>query len=274
MAGPGPKSERPEGFAPRVGEQIGFYVYLLIDPDGGDVFYVGKGVGNRCFAHLKEARKTEADSARDYPKLARIRAIEEAGNEIRIEILRHGLTESEAFLLESAAIDLASLLGVPDNRVRGRNTDAFGRRSVADLNAQYGATPVGIDPAHRVALIRINRRFERGMTDDELYEATRAWWRIGSRSRNLGAATAPEWAFAVYGGVVRAVYRIDGWESWTDDGAPEHANRNGRWAFRGTRNRRMEEIYLNGDVSEYFGVSQNPVRYVNCGRGLQGRTSQ
>lgn len=258
----------PSAFAPGVAERVGFYVYLLVDPDDGNVFYVGKGAGNRCFAHLREARRTEADSVRDYPKLARIREIEAAENEVRIEILRHGLTEPEAFLVESAAIDLARALGqrVPDNRVDGHGADDFGLMSVTDVNARYGATPVVIDPAHRVALIRINRRFERGMTEEELYEATRAWWRVGPSSRELGASTAPEWAFAVYGGVVRAVYRIDGWEPWADDGVPEHAIRNGRWAFRGTRDRRMEEPYLNGDVSAYLGVSQNPVRYVNCGR--------
>jgi hypothetical protein len=44
-----------------------------------EVFYVGKGVGNRCFAHVQVARKMEAGVSGDYPKLDRIREIEAAG---------------------------------------------------------------------------------------------------------------------------------------------------------------------------------------------------
>ena len=37
----------PEGVA----EQLKWYVYRLIDPRNGETFYVGKGKGNRVFAH-------------------------------------------------------------------------------------------------------------------------------------------------------------------------------------------------------------------------------
>ena len=63
-------------FIPGVVEKIGFYVYLLVDPRNRVVFYVGKGTGNRCFAHLDEARKSQTDTVGDYAKLARIREIE------------------------------------------------------------------------------------------------------------------------------------------------------------------------------------------------------
>ncbi|MCR2307669.1 hypothetical protein NSX65_32680, partial [Salmonella enterica] len=32
-------------------EHLGWYVYRLIDPRDGSTFYVGKGKGNRVFAH-------------------------------------------------------------------------------------------------------------------------------------------------------------------------------------------------------------------------------
>ena len=38
-------------FTPFVEEQLGSYVYLLTDPRNGEIFYVGKGLGNRVFAH-------------------------------------------------------------------------------------------------------------------------------------------------------------------------------------------------------------------------------
>ncbi len=252
------------GFAPGVVEKIGFYVYLLIDPRDDDVFYVGKGTGTRCFAHLAEARKTEADAVGDYAKLARIRAIESAGGAVRVELLRHGLDERGAFLVESAAIDLLGLARLA-NRVAGHDTAELGRVPVAELDALYGAAPVAVAPGHRVALIRINRRFERGMSEDALYEATRKWWRVGPRRRELGTIWAPEWAMAVFGGGVRAVYRIEAWKRPTDEDIAVDAKRIRRWGFRGTRDRTMEAIYVHCDVSGYFLASQNPVRYVNCG---------
>jgi hypothetical protein len=63
-------------FAPGVAEKIGYDVYLLVDPRDDVVFYVGKGAGNRCFAHVEEARKTEQDTLGDYPKPTRIGEIE------------------------------------------------------------------------------------------------------------------------------------------------------------------------------------------------------
>ena len=38
-------------FSPEVIEQLQYYVYRLIDPRDGQTFYVGKGKGNRVFAH-------------------------------------------------------------------------------------------------------------------------------------------------------------------------------------------------------------------------------
>lgn len=31
--------------------KMGYYVYRLVDPRNGQTFYVGKGKGNRIFAH-------------------------------------------------------------------------------------------------------------------------------------------------------------------------------------------------------------------------------
>jgi hypothetical protein len=257
-------------FAPGVSEKIGFYVYLLIDPLRADVFYVGKGIENRCFAHVVEARRTEAESIGDYAKLDRIRAIEKAGAQVRIDILRHGLNEREAFLVESAAIDL---MGLPSltNRVVGYEAAELGRMSVGNVNALYGAKPVEIAVQHRVVLIRINRLFDRGMSDAQLYEATRQWWRIGPRRRESGSAWSPQWALSVFGGIVRAVYRIEDWRPATDDDINLGRGVAGRWSFCGERDQTMEAIYLNGDVSSYLrGAtsgrgSQNPMRFVNCG---------
>lgn len=249
----------PNTFAPGVAERIGFYVYLLTDPRDNSIFYVGKGAGNRCFDHVAEARRTSADTVGDYSKLARIREIETAGAMVRIEILRHGLNEREAFLVESAAIDLVEDL---TNQVAGHDAADRGRMTVADVNSVYGATPVEIDPDHCVVLIRIAETFERGMGDDALYEKTRKWWKVGPGRRRLGTRGAPRWAMAVFRGVVRAVYRIEAWER-PSAGIAVNPIDVPRWGFRGARDEGMEAVYLHRDVSRYL-TSPNPIRYVNC----------
>jgi len=42
-------------FSSEVINEIECYVYRLIDPRNGNTFYVGKGKGNRVFAHMNGA---------------------------------------------------------------------------------------------------------------------------------------------------------------------------------------------------------------------------
>ena len=36
-------------FSTSIIEKLAYYIYCLIDPRDGNIFYVGKGVGNRVF---------------------------------------------------------------------------------------------------------------------------------------------------------------------------------------------------------------------------------
>jgi hypothetical protein len=38
---------------------MGHYVYLYIHPKTDNIFYVGRGKGNRAFQHLKDEAETE-----------------------------------------------------------------------------------------------------------------------------------------------------------------------------------------------------------------------
>ena len=112
----------------------------------------------------------------------------------------------------------------------------------------------GVD--ERAVLIRIPRLYRPTMTREQLYEATRKWWR-------LNPDRDPDYALSIYQGVVKAVYRIDDWEQ------PPPAERVGRlerrWAFAGVPDVELERKYVGTDVSQYFSRgNSNPVRYVNC----------
>ena len=48
-------------FTKCVAGQLKHYVYRLIDPRNGETFYIGKGTGNRGFAHAKGEIGADAD---------------------------------------------------------------------------------------------------------------------------------------------------------------------------------------------------------------------
>src|ERR671936_1211285 len=90
-------------FSPDVSRKLGWYVYRLIDPRNGETFYVGKGKGNRVFAHIRAAGELEGDDLDN--KVKRIWQIQNAGFEVAHVIHRHGMDERTAFEVEAAVID-------------------------------------------------------------------------------------------------------------------------------------------------------------------------
>src|SRR6185312_7456526 len=108
-------------FTPEVSEKLRYYVYRLIDPLNGETFYIGKGTGNRVFAHVKGELGSDADLLTE--KLQRIREIRVAGFEVAHVIHRHGMDEATAFEVEAALID-----AYPEvtNLVSGRSADERG----------------------------------------------------------------------------------------------------------------------------------------------------
>src|SRR5262249_45916088 len=184
-----------DSIAPFVGERLGFYVYLYVDPRTNEPFYVGKGQGDRALAHLRDTSESL--------KVARIKEIQALGLEPRIDILVYGLpSEKAAFRIEAAVIDAIG----PDrltNAVRGRESGKVGRMPLSELVALYGATPV--DVVHPALLIRVNRLYRYGMEQAELYEVTRGIWKLGAKRARA------RYAFSVFHGVVRAVFQIESW---------------------------------------------------------------
>lgn len=237
-------------FSPEVVRELGHYVYLYLDPRDSEVFYVGKGRGNRAFTHLEDTSGAD--------KVERIREVREAGHEPVIELLVHGLeTSEEAYRVEAAVIDLLDTDQLT-NAVRGWKSGTYGRMAAEQVEAQYGADAVEIEePA---LLIRINRLFRYGMSPQELYDATRGWWVVGERRERV------EIGLAVYDGVVQEVYRIEGWYpagstfNTRDDEPPED-----RWEFVGrVAGDELREKYRFGSVRDYWKQgAQNPIRYVN-----------
>jgi hypothetical protein len=242
----------PLEFLPGVAEKLGWYVYALRDPRSGAVFYAGKGIGNRVFQHAREANKIAGESSA-YLKLETIRQIHAAGLQVIVEIVRHRIRdEPTAYEVEAAVIDALALTGTELTNLVSGHDSSRGWQPLEEIIVEYVAEPVEIAPEHRVALIRIRRRFAEVRTPDDLYEVTRQWWVVAPERRK------PAYAFSVYEGIVRAVYKIERWEREPPGGRD-------RWRFYGTRDRELEERYVWKDVSTYLRHgAQNPIKYVNC----------
>lgn len=244
-------------------EKLAFYVYVYTDPRSDQVFYVGKGQGNRAFAHLS--------ATGEHEKVHRIKEIQSAGYEPRIEILAFGLDENTAYKVEAAAIDLIGFENLT-NKVVGHGARQFGRMSVDAVHARLSAQPLeriehrcmAITVTNSLALARerLGSRFEDSSDDAiaALYDATRGTWRV-----DLNRARSCEFALAVNGGVVREVYRI---AQWLPGGSTHYVDSalnplEDRYEFVGTiADDEVRSMYRFKQIGP---STQNPIRYFEPG---------
>lgn len=115
-------------------------------------------------------------------------------------------------------------------------------------------------------LFRVSQLYKPEMDQDQLYDITHGWWRVGDR-RALA-----EYALAVADNKVRGVFRIHGWRARTpgDPNWQDDASGQPRWGFDGEPVPELEQL-IGVDVSSLFPQgAANPVRYLNLsGPGVE-----
>ena len=232
-------------------EKLGYYVYLLIDPRNNRVFYVGKGKGTRIYNHLVDAEFSKIKEYIGNKKLDTIKSIKKDKEEVILEILRHGMTEDQAFEVEAAMTDyfgLQELTGL----VKGHHSNERGKMSLKDIKILYEAEEANIsEPA---LLIKINNTFTYDMSEDDLYEATRKSWRI-----SLENAKEAKLIFSVYKGIIRGIYQDCIWSEI------KNGKDKGKKIFTG---RVAEQKYLDKYLFKSVNLFQErgamaPIRYLN-----------
>lgn len=234
-------------FSQAVSEKIGYYVYILKDPRSKAIFYIGKGKGNRLFNHLNCAMEDLVINA----KYDMIRDIITAGFQVEHFVLRHKLTEEIALEIESACIDLLGLENLT-NKVTGHSTWERGLKNIDEIVQLYDAQPVTIEEP--TIIININRQYKRFMSDLDLYNATRHRWKVGEKRKEV------QFAIASYNGLVREVFKIDGWNRCED----------GRYEFFGkVADDYIRDKYINQSLEMYVKKgSQNPIRYCGLNKSM------
>jgi hypothetical protein len=249
-------------FSNYVAEKLGWYVYALRNPLDGRVFYVGKGKGNRVFQHAISAQAS-AEAEEVSQKLGLIHEIHADGKQVDAFILRHGIPSEElAYEVEAAAIDMLQLLdpGLSNtlftltNLVKGHRHATRGLAS-ADVVASLYDAPLGPEITVPAMLIKIPGLWTPMMSAEELYNATRHWWKASKRCEDA------RYVFSINHGVIREVYEVESWRLWT----LEEADRDKpRWGFDGNVAPEMAHYVHTSVAHLYKSGAQNPIRYVNC----------
>lgn len=233
-------------FSQSVIEKLQYYVYFLQDPRNDEVFYVGKGTGNRVFQHLSCAVETDGRTE----KLDRIREIVASGLVVKHQIIRHGLSEDIAFEIEASIIDYIGMTNLT-NLQGGHYSSDYGIKTAEEISAMYEAQELSTDiPA---LLININKLYHRDLTDQELYDATRMSWVLGNR-RKLA-----RYAIATYRGLTREIYEIQDWFAVLVNGKT-------RWGFIGkvAAEPIRSQLRYKSIVSYFEKGAANPIKYLNC----------
>lgn len=231
-------------------EQLGYYVYALMHPDNNKPFYIGKGLGNRVFNHKTTALKSYDASL----KLDTIRTIIANGQHVKHLILRHGLTEKEAFEVEAALIDFANYFGEDlSNLVDGHHAAERGLMTSDEVIRRYNATPLEV-LEHPVMIININKKYYRGQSSKAIYEATKQAWVVGEKRRQES-----KYALAEYTGIIIEVFEIQEWYSIiTENNKTKY-----RWGFNGVvAPDEIRNIYINKSITHTKKKgAANPIKY-------------
>ena len=213
---------------PEVEQELGYHVYMYVDPRDNRPFYIGKGgAGSRSLAHLSESNESR--------KVTKLNELKSEGLEPQIYIVRHGLErEQDALNIEAALIDYGNFLQPENltNVVRGWKSNESGMISLEEFCDENTSLEAKI--SHKVILFQIKKYFEYGMSEEELYDITKGVWAV-NRKRVEGR----EYALGVFKGVIKCVFSI---KAWNPAGTADYKLRpreeveiSGNWEFVGEK---------------------------------------
>ena len=246
-----------KNFTPEVCEKLKYYVYRLIDPRNGETFYVGKGKGNRVFAHVYDAlnnyegenyntSKSENEGTKST-KIETIREIHRAGLNVIHVIQRWGIeSEKTAYEVESALIDCYFGLS---NAQAGHDKD-FGVTNASILQETLSCREYD-EPDFKYLIIKVSEATLES-NNQNLYETVRSSWRINKKK-----VSDYKVCFAVINGIVKEVYDIEKWE-------PDSKLDNKRFFFTGKPTEDEEKkTYINKRIPAKYRTRglATPVQY-------------
>ena len=197
-------------------EQLRYYVYMLIDPRNNMPFYIGKGTGNRVFNHLSFALDEKEVTNAKYETIREILA----ANQVVIHlVIRHGLSEEEALIVEASLIDAFNYCGFKlTNITNGHHATTHGLMTTDEVMRLYSAPPLeSIDKD--CIIININQRYQRGLDEEAIYKATKQTWTI--RKDRLNKI---KYVLSEFRGLIIQIYEVTEWYEQERDYLPTAKN--------------------------------------------------
>ena len=193
-------------FSQTAKEGLLYYVYCLVNPSDGKIFYIGKGENDRVFDHAKGA----IADAKESDKIDLIRKIiNEDKKEVLHYIIRHGMDSDTAYEVESALIDLLTyphfnLESVLTNIVTGHHQWDRGIKTVNEIEQTYAVETLKVNPGDFILCVNLNKSYKKRR---DIYEITRGDW-------NVAQLWQPKitHVLGIYKDVVRGVYKPESWE--------------------------------------------------------------
>ena len=152
----------------------------------------------------------------DYLKNKTIREITDAGLEVIVIVHRYGLSENEAFLVESVLIDAYCLQSNLTNKVKGLNSS----EAVNAITLQRDLSTDEFEEIDSIKYMIIKVKDYYLNQAGNRYDCTRSAWRL-----NVNKAKKYEYVLSVTNGIVYEVYKVNEWHECTD--------REGRCEFTG-----------------------------------------
>ena len=208
-----------------------FYVYALCEKKNGEIipFYIGKGEGERVWAHedgeAKERKKIKDVDSDEYNEISekhkKIRELNDNSIEVEKIIIKWGMTEDEAFMAESALINFLKIDNLKVSKAQGLTNIQNGHmskvekdegiptkaRSVKEFYDECAIKSINISdiPCKNVMIRNINKGYPYCINQTDVNKAVRetvrAFWREGNPNKI-------DYVFAAYKGRVVGVYKV------------------------------------------------------------------
>lgn len=252
------RTATPEPLPAAVIDQLGAYVYALLDPRDRSILYVGTGRGNRIFAlvwtALGQSDKLDAAKEGSPPQtpetqaaIERIRGVYDSGYAVEHYILVDALrpagdAEHTAGTIAQAVVSALALLEPHRGEcvltnLAGTTEEAEADRAavpIAELVRQYSAEAAPELPTPCVVL-RINEA--KSASPAAVRDLAGRPWPAGSAARSIDGLPI----IVVADNIVRGVYRATGWD------AAARTEENGGtilYRFRGDADEALESKFV------------------------------
>jgi hypothetical protein len=257
-------------FDEKTRQNLKAYVYMLINPnDSRKPFYIGKGNNNRVFDHINLAL-TDLDAV--SAKYDVIRQIIDSGKSVEHIILRHGLSDAEAFHVEATLIDALEYSGILlKNKQGGHHSIEKGLMTAEEIVRLYNAEKLTY-LADNCVIININRKYPKkkligeDSIADEIYKATKGIWTM-KKPRLFGRNDEYKIKFVLseYKGLIVEVFEVDRWYSeprgYSNKKAKKYGDVKDGWSFEGhVAEPAIRNMYINKSLHKEKGQA-GAIRY-------------